>query len=335
MESLPSVSPSIAIHQTNSLHQSHTRRLAYPSSSPNRICSTLCSFSDRRPLFSENNCGISRRWKARESTSSCGATRRGGDGESEKSEEEDLERALHLDGSIPGSSDAFVKQVSSRAYDMRRHLHQTFDTSSYDEEEIKFEPQEIFGDFEIGALEIDTFEELVDQELVDEVERDMDLSTNKDLLETNPWREHSKPVYVLTQRENQLCTMKTRRNRSEVERELGLLFPKGGNLRPEFGKKKQLRSGTKFRMVVEDVREGVLVFEDENEAARYCDLLQGGGQGCEGVAELEASSVFDICRKMRALAVLFRRGRIPPLPKSLELNLKARKLSLEDQEDLI
>lgn len=33
------------------------------------------------------------------------------------------------------------------------------------------------------------------------------------------------------------------------------------------------------------------VFEDVNEAARYCDLLQGGGQGCEGVAEIEASSV--------------------------------------------
>lgn len=33
------------------------------------------------------------------------------------------------------------------------------------------------------------------------------------------------------------------------------------------------------------------VFEDETEAAKYCDLLQGGGQGCEGVAEVEASSV--------------------------------------------
>lgn len=32
------------------------------------------------------------------------------------------------------------------------------------------------------------------------------------------------------------------------------------------------------------------VFEDQNEAARYCDLLRGG-QGCEGVAEIEASSV--------------------------------------------
>ncbi|KAK9114302.1 hypothetical protein Syun_021099 [Stephania yunnanensis] len=337
MESLPSVSPSIAIHQTNSLHQSHTRRLAYPSSSPNRICSTLCSFSDRRPLFSENNCGISWRWKARESTSSCGATRRGGDGESEKSEEEDLERALHLDGSIPGSSDAFVKQVSSRAYDMRRHLHQTFDTSSYDGDSILFASTIVFDslNLEFGCFAIRSASSVIRASLFKFKKDIVFEGILHMMLETNPWREHSKPVYVLTQRENQLCTMKTRRNRSEVERELGLLFPKGGNLRPEFGKKKQLRSGTKFRMVVEDVREGVLVFEDENEAARYCDLLQGGGQGCEGVAELEASSVFDICRKMRALAVLFRRGRTPPLPKSLELNLKARKRSLEDQEDLI
>lgn len=33
------------------------------------------------------------------------------------------------------------------------------------------------------------------------------------------------------------------------------------------------------------------IFEDQNEAVRYCDLMQGGGQGCEGVAEIEASSV--------------------------------------------
>ncbi|KAJ7953858.1 Plant/protein [Quillaja saponaria] len=73
------------------------------------------------------------------------------------------------------------------------------------------------------------------------------------------------------------------------------------------------------------------VLEDETEASRYCDLLQGEGQGCEGVAEIEASPVFDLCRKMRTPAALFRRGRTLPLP-SLELNLKARKLSLEDQD---
>ncbi|XLU57367.1 hypothetical protein S245_052015 [Arachis hypogaea] len=111
------------------------------------------------------------------------------------------------------------------------------------------------------------------------------------VLDSNPWRETSKPVYVLTQKENQLWTMKTRRNRSEVERELGLLFSKGGNWRSGLGNQsKQARGGTKFQMLVEDIREGVLVFEDENEAVKYCDLLQGGGQGCEGVAEIEASS---------------------------------------------
>lgn len=33
------------------------------------------------------------------------------------------------------------------------------------------------------------------------------------------------------------------------------------------------------------------VFEDEDDAVKYCNLLQGGGQGCEGIAEIEASSV--------------------------------------------
>lgn len=83
----------------------------------------------------------------------------------EEDDEEEVERALRLDGTIPGSSNEFVEQVSSRAYDMRRHLQQTFDSSSYD------------------------------------------------VLEANPWREDSKAVYVLTRRENQLCTMKTRMNR--------------------------------------------------------------------------------------------------------------------------
>lgn len=61
----------------------------------------------------------------------------GGDGGEKDAEEnrrrdEEVERALHLDGTIPGSSNEFVKQVSSREYDMRRHLQQTFDSSSYD-----------------------------------------------------------------------------------------------------------------------------------------------------------------------------------------------------------
>lgn len=47
-------------------------------------------------------------------------------------EDEEVKKALELDGTIPSTSDEFVKQVSSRAYDMRRHLQQSFDSSSYD-----------------------------------------------------------------------------------------------------------------------------------------------------------------------------------------------------------
>ncbi|WCJ22191.1 hypothetical protein M5689_004289 [Euphorbia peplus] len=264
MESLASVSPSIVVPPT-----------------PNPLLVRRRSFSPALPLCSAklHLCFSSLPSRRRRRRVLCKLNPDGDD-------EDEVERALHLDGTIPGTSDEFVKQVSSRAYDMRRNLHQSFDSSSYD------------------------------------------------VLDDNPWRETTKPVYVLTRRENQLCTMKTRRNHSEVERELGLLFPQGGKRRSGLGNQaKQSRRGTKFQMLVEDVRDGVLVFEDENEAARYCDLLQGGGKGCEGVAEIEASSVFDLCRKMRALAVLFRRGRTPPLPQSLELNLRARKRSLEDQED--
>lgn len=61
-----------------------------------------------------------------------GAQDRDGDGGGDDDGSEEAERALHLDGAIPGSSNEFVKRVSSRAYDMRRHLQQTFDSSSYD-----------------------------------------------------------------------------------------------------------------------------------------------------------------------------------------------------------
>ncbi|XP_050277266.1 uncharacterized protein LOC126718913 [Quercus robur] len=286
MDSVSSVSPTIVLPPPSD--PLRPRRLVVSSLTTHRKHHRiprlfLSSSSRRRRRVLEVSCNwrSSGRFSQQEENSD-------GDGDEEEKEKEEVERALHMDGTIPGTSNEFVKQVSSRAYDMRRHLHQTFDSSSYD------------------------------------------------VLEANPWRETSKPVYVLTHQENQLCTMKTRRNRSEVERELGLLFSKGGKWRSGIGNQaKQSKTGTKFQMLVEDIREGVLVFEDEKEAARYCDLLQGGGKGCEGVAEIEASSVFDLCQKMRALAVLFRRGRTPPLPQSLELNLKAKKRSLEDTEDVV
>ncbi|XVF43163.1 hypothetical protein PTKIN_Ptkin02bG0018600 [Pterospermum kingtungense] len=286
MDSLSSVSPSIVLPPSNPLPIQRHR--------PPPVAAVFSfSTNTRLPRLSSSFTMPSSKGRSRMVDCKCkfnGGDVREDDGDDDDvdREREEVERALHLDGTIPTTSDEFVKRVSSRAYDMRRHLQQSFDSSSYD------------------------------------------------VLEANPWRDPSKPVYVLTHKENQLCTMKTRRNRSEVERELGLLFSKGAKWSSGIGNKsKQPKSGTKFQMLVEDVREGVLVFEDENEAAKYCDLMQGGGQGCEGIAEIEASSVFDLCHKMRALAVLFRRGRTPPLPQSLELNLRARKRSLEDQEDLI
>ncbi|KAG9451128.1 hypothetical protein H6P81_011093 [Aristolochia fimbriata] len=255
---------------------------------PSEIISSYASNSNRPPsgLCSSFTVGFSGDSSARVSRCKRVACKSGGNPGDE--EGNDIDEALRMDGNIPGNSAEFVRQVSSRAYNIRNRLEQTIGCSSYD------------------------------------------------VLEANPWRERSKPVYVLTQRENRLCTMRTRSSRSEVEKELRLLFPKGGKQRSEAGSMaKQSREKTEFWMLVEDVREGVLVFEDEQDAVRYCNLLQGGDQGCEGVAELEASSVFDICHKMRALAILFRQGRTPPLPENLKQNLEARKRSIEDQEDFL
>ncbi|XP_073144858.1 uncharacterized protein [Henckelia pumila] len=271
MDSLPLVSPSIVLPLRR--HQYHHRR---------RQSALPWTRSRFLPQFRVSGEFFRGQMHFEVYCKSRGGGEDGKDVENDRRDDE-LERAMRMDGTIPGTPDAFVRQVSSRAYDMRRHLQQSFDSSSYD------------------------------------------------VLEANPWRETSKSVYVLTHQENQVCTMKTRRNRREVERELGLLFSKGAKWRSQ---SKQSETSSKFPMLVEDVREGVLVFEDENEAAKYCDLLNGGGQNCEGVAEIEASSVFDLCQKNKALAVLFRRGRTPPVPENLKLNLRARKRSLEDQEEL-
>ncbi|PIA57751.1 hypothetical protein AQUCO_00600462v1 [Aquilegia coerulea] len=229
MESLPSVSPSIVLSPNNP-HRSNQRlkqqRLIISSfyrnsHHLNTTTSSLYSFpiqpfsleSSRKTWGGDRTCRFSGRSSGGVGGGGeTGEERENNDGNSEEEEEEDLERAIHLDGSIPGTSDEFVKKVSSRAYDLRRHVQQSLESTSYD------------------------------------------------VLEANPWRESSKPVYVLTQKENQLCTMKTRRNRSEVERELGQLLSEGAKRKPEFGKKtKQSKSGTQFRMLVEDVREGILV----------------------------------------------------------------------------
>ncbi|KAL3682535.1 hypothetical protein R1sor_000557 [Riccia sorocarpa] len=99
-------------------------------------------------------------------------------------------------------------------------------------------------------------------------EQNVESSCYDVVLESNSWRVSSKPIYVLTQDENRLLTMRTRRARSEVESELNMLFSKLGSRRGRQERSssrilgEDAGSENRFRMLVEDVREGVLVFED-------------------------------------------------------------------------
>jgi hypothetical protein len=47
-------------------------------------------------------------------------------------DEKEVERAMGMDGGIPGTSDEFLRRVSSRAYGMRRHLMESLDSLAYD-----------------------------------------------------------------------------------------------------------------------------------------------------------------------------------------------------------
>ncbi|GJP45111.1 hypothetical protein CLOM_g4502 [Closterium sp. NIES-68] len=237
--------------------------------------------------------------------------------EAERERQEELLRALGLDSSIPETANEFLDKVSSRAYEMRRRLESTMDSTSYD------------------------------------------------VVDSNPWRDPAKPLFVLAQGDTQLYTMRTRTPRSEVESELDKLFgekraKKGGVSTGATGKSGSSsgntgggtggssgRSGSRgggsssssrtasptrsrFAMKVEDVREGVLVFEDEQQAAQYCSVLEGQGHNCLGVAQFKAKDLFKVCQSSKALAVLFRSGVVPPQPDRLQQHLGAKKRSLED-----
>jgi len=122
MDSLSSVSPSIVLpHSSTPLLRRHVKIPLSITPHRNRSLSSSLSAAG---------------WRRKDAwESSCKAVGGGdpGDGDGgDASDDVEVDRALRLDGTIPGSADEFVKQVSSRAYDMRRHLHESLDSSSYD-----------------------------------------------------------------------------------------------------------------------------------------------------------------------------------------------------------
>nr|XP_016433068.1 PREDICTED: uncharacterized protein LOC107759606 [Nicotiana tabacum] len=122
MDSLSSVPPSIVLPPGKfSRHHHHRRRI-----------SALSSHAKSKSPFPQFQ--IPRSCNRMRSMAVCCKLSTGGDKEEEESSrrDEEVERALRMDGTIPGTPNEFVEQVSSRAYDMRRHLQQSFDSSSYD-----------------------------------------------------------------------------------------------------------------------------------------------------------------------------------------------------------
>lgn len=122
MDSLSSVSSSIVLPPSNPFHRQSRRIVRFSPAPP---------YYSHLPRFTSVSSPKPYRRRFRYVSCNFGGGGGGIKGEDDDGSEE-VERALHMDGTIPGTSDEFVKQVSSRAYDMRRHLQQSFDSSSYD-----------------------------------------------------------------------------------------------------------------------------------------------------------------------------------------------------------
>ncbi|KAF7123847.1 hypothetical protein RHSIM_Rhsim12G0078900 [Rhododendron simsii] len=396
MDSLSLISPSIVLPPMNPLR--HHRRRRRFTVSPSPIPHRLPSLSSLLPVsYSPEPSG--KRLTAR------GAARDENDGvesgkEEEEDEEEEVERALRMEGGIPGTSNEFVERVSSRAYDMRRSLQQTFESSSYDAV-FGFHVLSVSRELnKVNSSGITIFATELNNVLIKLPKGLLTISCPffiffsfgnqpmernfKACICTDP---QGKPVmHNENPNKSQVChgfmqhfhciavtigpaqviffmavklkesldycflKVKIRCVLRMLERECYAAISSAG-LTGWLGEKGpflacseicELEIDQKLDLSSSLVRKYSfphtlleLVFEDEKEASNYCDLLEGGGQGCEGIAEIEASSVFDLCRRMGALAVLFRRGRTPPVPENLDFNLRARKRSLEDQEDII
>lgn len=119
MESISTVSTSLVLPPGTAVHRRRRISCLHPNHR-HRYCS-ISSFSN--PRLKPLDVTI---WKLN-AVNKQDENNNGGD-----DEDEEVDKALRLDGTIPGSSNEFVQQVSSRAYDMRRHLQQTFDSISYD-----------------------------------------------------------------------------------------------------------------------------------------------------------------------------------------------------------
>lgn len=104
----------------------------------------------------------------------------------------------------------------------------------------------------------------------------------------------------------ELFTMRTRNpGPSEMQNDLDrMLKPREGSAGP--------------RITFNDMRDGVLAFEDQDEAQRYCDtLVAEDTYGDIDLATVDSEQLFDLIGGADALIVLFRDGSLAPMPNML------------------
>ncbi|KAK9817731.1 hypothetical protein WJX72_001359 [[Myrmecia] bisecta] len=141
-----------------------------------------------------------------------------------------------------------------------------------------------------------------------------------EILEGSPWVQ-SRPVFVLavqqTGRDSSAAyTLRTRVSRPKAEDELTKVL---GRTRPD---------GSSL-LRVEELLDGVVMFESEDDAERFGGLLEADGHCDMLVARCDSHALFRMAGDVRSLVVLLRAGCQLPQPDQLAISLRG-KLGLEE-----
>ncbi|CAL5227825.1 g10853 [Coccomyxa viridis] len=141
-----------------------------------------------------------------------------------------------------------------------------------------------------------------------------------EILEGSPWLQ-SRPVFVLAtqQRDSDqglTYTLRVRVSKPEAESEISRVL---GKKRPD---------GSAL-LSVSELRDGIVTFEDPDDAERYGNLLEAEGRLEVLVARVDSHELFRASQGVRSVVVLLRKGCHLPLPEQLSSALRSKR-SLED-----
>ncbi|KAL3144957.1 hypothetical protein ABBQ32_003463 [Trebouxia sp. C0010 RCD-2024] len=141
------------------------------------------------------------------------------------------------------------------------------------------------------------------------------VQTSYEIHTGSPWIQ-SRPVFVLvnTQPGSDVpvtYTLKTKVNWTAAEDELSKVL------------KRRRKDGSAL-IKVDQLRDGVVLFEDVADAERYSNYLEADNSSQVMIAQCDSHNVFRNVQEVRGVVVLLRKGSSVPMPHQLAVSLRSK-----------